>query len=238
MIYYADGQLVIEHINLILGGNYVITVGEKAGDVFGGIRNLLPNEESYARLAGADYLAYLLLDAVVEGYFDVLDVLDQKISGLEDKVMAATSQEHLKEIQNIKKDLLLVNKNIRPLRDVISVIEKPSPAFIRSSTEPYLRDVYNHIVEAIDSTETSRDLLSSLADLHMSNTSYKLNEIMKVLTIISTIFIPLTFIVGVYGMNFRYMPELEFRHGYAVTWGVMVGITCCMILFFKKKKWL
>ena len=237
MIYYAENQLVVEHFNLILGQNYVITVGERAGDVFNRTRTLLKNEDSYARIAGADYLAYLLLDAIVEGYFDVLDTLDQKIGELEDDVMSVTSQEHLKTIRIIKKDLLIVNKNIRPLRDVVSVIEKPSSGFIRPSTEPYLRDIYNHVAQAIDSTETNRDLLSGLTDLHMNNVSYKLNEIMKILTIISTLFIPLTFIVGVYGMNFRYMPELESRYGYAITWVVMAVISCCMIIFFKKKKW-
>ena len=237
MIYYADGRLVVEHVNLILGSNYVITVGETAGDVFDGVRALLQNEDAYVRTAGSDYLAYLLLDAIVEGYFDVLDVLDQKIDELEEEVMSVTSQEHLHAIREIKKELLVVNKNIRPLRDVASIIEKPSSGFIHPSMEPYLRDIYNHVAQAIDSTETSRELLSGLADLHMSNTSYKLNEIMKVLTIISTLFIPLTFIVGVYGMNFRYMPELGFKWGYGITWAVMVVIACCMVLFFKKKKW-
>lgn len=237
MIYYADERLTVEHVNLVLGSNYVITIGETKGDVFGDIRVRLQNEGAHARISGSDYLAYLLLDAIVEGYFDVLDVLDQKIDELEEQVMLATSQEHLHAIRKIKKDLLLVNKHIRPLRDVASIIGKTSAGLIRPSTEPYLRDIYNHVAQAIDSTETSRELLSGLTDLHMSNTSYKLNEIMKVLTIISTIFIPLTFLAGVYGMNFRYMPELQSRWGYPVTWGVMILISCCMILFFKKKKW-
>lgn len=237
MLYYARGRLVVEHVNLILGPRYVITVGETEGDVFDEIRLRLQNKDSYVRAAGPDYLAYLLLDAIVEGYFDVLDVLDQKIDELEEQVMSVTSQDHLHAIREIKKELLLVNKNIRPLRDVAAIIEKPAASLIQPSTQPYLRDIYNHIVQAIDSTETSRELLSGLTDLHMSNTSYKLNEIMKVLTIISTLFIPLTFIVGVYGMNFRYMPELEWKWGYGITWIVMIVISCCMVCFFKKKKW-
>ena len=237
MIYFKDRHLKVEHVNLILGSNYVITIGETKGDVFGDIRVRLQNQEAHARSAGSDYLAYLLLDAIVEGYFDVLDVLDQEIDDLEEQVMSVTSQEHLQAIRKIKKELLLVNKHIRPLRDVASIVGKTSEGLIQASTEPYLRDVYNHIVQAIDSTDTSRDLLSGLTDLHMSNTSYKLNEIMKVLTIISTIFIPLTFIAGVYGMNFRYMPELQYKWGYAITWVVMILISCCMVLFFKKKKW-
>lgn len=237
MIYYSEDQLIVEHINFILGSNYVVTFGEIKGDVFEDIRTRLKNQGSHARTSGSDYLAYLLLAAIVEGYFDVLEVLNQKIDALEEDVMTTTSQDHLHAIRQIKKDLLVTNKHIWPLRDVASIIGRESSKFIRPSTEPYLRDVYNHIVQAIDSTETSRELLSGLTDLHMSNTSYKLNEIMKVLTIISTIFIPLTFIVGVYGMNFLYMPELEFKWGYGITWAVMLVISGCMIYYFKKKKW-
>lgn len=237
MIYFCGEDMVVEHINFLLGANFVITVGEIKGDVFDTIRGWIDSKGAHVRNSGADYLIYLLLDAVVEGYFDVLEVLNERIDSLEEQVIAETSQEHLTAIRDIKKSLLRLNRYIWPLRDVASLLGKESTPLIAASTEPYLRDVYNHIAQAIDSTETSRELLSSLTDLHISNTSYKLNEIMKVLTIISTIFIPLTFIAGVYGMNFHYMPELTWPWGYGVIWLVMLMIAGCMVYYFKKKKW-
>lgn len=237
MIYFSGEEMVVEHINFLLGANYVITIGEIKGDVFDTIRGWIDSEGAHVRNSGADYLLYLLLDAVVEGYFDVLEVLNERIDALEEQVIAETSQEHLTAIREIKKSLLRLNRYIWPLRDVASLMGKESTPLIAASTEPYLRDVYNHIAQAIDSTETSRELLSSLTDLHISNTSYKLNEIMKVLTIISTIFIPLTFIAGVYGMNFHYMPELTWPWGYGIVWLVMLIIAGCMVYYFKKKKW-
>lgn len=237
MLYLLNDELIIEHMNFILGSNYVLTFGETRGDVFGVIRSHIAAEGTQVREQGADYLAYLMLDALVEGYFVVLESYKEKTDALEERVMVKTEQEHLQEIQQIKKALIKVSRCIWPLRDVASLLGRESMPLIRASTDPYLKDVYNHIVQAIDMTETCRDLLSGLADLHLSNTSYKLNEIMKVLTIISTIFIPLTFIVGVYGMNFLYMPELQFRWGYAAVWGIMLVIAGCMIYYFKKKKW-
>lgn len=237
MIYFSGEEMVVEHINFLLGTNYVITVGEVKGDVFNTIRGWIDVKGSHVRNSGADYLLYLLLDAVVEGYFDVLEVLNERIDTLEEQVIAETSQEHLSVIREIKKSLLRLNRYIWPLRDVASLMGKESTPLIAASTEPYLRDVYNHIAQAIDSTETSRELLSSLTDLHISNTSYKLNEIMKVLTIISTIFIPLTFIAGVYGMNFHHMPELTWPWGYGIIWLVMLIIAGCMVYYFKKRKW-
>lgn len=237
MIYFRGDTLVVEHINFLLGRNFVITLGETKGDVFDNIRGWINSEGAHVRINGADYLMYLLLDAIVEGYFDVLETLNQKTDDLEELVMADTAQEHLHAIREIKKALLKVNKCIWPLRDVASLMRNETVGLIRMTTEPYLRDVYNHIVQAIDSTETSRELLSSLTDLHISNVSYKLNEIMKVLTIISTLFIPLTFVAGVYGMNFRYMPELGQKWGYPLVWLVMIIIAAGMMYFFKKKKW-
>lgn len=237
MVYFSDDLLVIEHTNILLGPNYVLTFGERKGDVFHNLRRRI---QSYDRVRslGADYLAYLLLDAIVDGYFDVLETIGEQIDALEDDIMEETTQEHLLQIRAIKKDLLLLNRNIWPLRNVASLLDKESGNMIRPGTEPYMRDVYNHIIQAIDSTEAYRDLLSGLADLHFSNISYRMNEIMKVLTIISTLFIPLTFIVGVYGMNFKYMPELGLPWGYGAVWGVMVAISVAMFVYFRRKKWL
>lgn len=237
MMYFSGEELIVEHMNFILGKNFVISLGETKGDVFGAVRERLHSAGSHVRSAGADHLCCLLLDAIVEGYFDVLEVLSDRIDDLEEQVMVTTSQEHLLAIRQIKKSLLMVSKYAWPLRDVISLLGKDSIQLIRPATEPYFRDVYGHIIQAIDSTDNLRELLSGLTDLHISNTSYRLNEIMKVLTIISTIFIPLTFIAGVYGMNFKYMPELPQRWGYPAVWLVMVLISGGMVYFFKKRKW-
>ncbi|WP_283606692.1 magnesium/cobalt transporter CorA [Faecalispora anaeroviscerum] len=237
MIYFTDDILTVEHTNILLGHNYVLTFGDTKGDVFENIRRRI-QADMRVRSAGADHLAYLLLDAIVDGYFDALETIGGQIDDLEDSIMEKTTKQHLLQIRTIKKDLLRVNRHIWPLRNVASLMDKESSELIHPETEPYLRDVYNHIVQAIDSTETYRDLLSGLADLHFSNISYRMNEIMKVLTIISTIFIPLTFIVGVYGMNFKYMPELNQPWGYPAIWVVMVAVSIVMLLFFRKKKWL
>ncbi|HWQ58714.1 MAG TPA: magnesium/cobalt transporter CorA [Clostridia bacterium] len=237
MLYFRDGELTIEHMNFILGSDYVMTFGETKGDVFDDIRSHIAIKGSQLRANGADYLLYHMLNALVEGYFDVLESYKDKIDALEDRVMEQIAQEHLQEIRLLKREIIRVSRCIWPLRDVASLLGRETMPLIRPSTEPYLRDIYNHIVQAIDATETCRDLLSGLADLHLSNTSYKLNEVMKVLTIISTIFIPLTFVAGVYGMNFVHMPELSYRWGYAIVWGVMLVIAGCMVYYFKKKKW-
>ena len=237
MIYYSGEELIVEHEDFILGENYVISFGEERGDVFDGIRNRIRNAGTQIRKYGADYLMYALLESIVDGYFTVLETINEKIDALEESVMENTDQGHLRLISAIKKDLLRVNRCVWPLRDVASLMGKESTKLIKRETAPYLRDVYGHIVQVIDSADTSRELLSGLAEMHLSNTSYKLNEIMKILTIISTIFIPLTFIVGVYGMNFRYMPELESQWGYGVTWAVMLVIGGLMIAYFKRKKW-
>jgi magnesium transporter len=237
MLYYSKSELVMEQLNLILGPNYVITFGETTGDVFDSIRNHIKVDGSPVRNCGADYLMYLILDALTESYFDILETLNEQIDILEDQVMENTDQDHLLKIRRIKKELMKINKYIWPLRDVASLLGREAMELIHPTTEPYLRDVYNRIVQAIDATEMCRDLLSGLADLHLSNTSNRLNEIMKVLTVISTIFIPLTFIAGIYGMNFSHMPELQLPWGYAATWGIMLVIAGCMIYYFKKKKW-
>lgn len=237
MVYYSGDELVVEHMNFILGRNFVISIGETTGDVFGSIRSRIQNEGTQIRKFGADYLMYSLLDAIVDGYFGALEALSEKIDMLEEQVMTNTLQEHLHAIREIKKKLLVMNRCIWPLRDVASLLGKESIELIHSTTEPYIKDIYGHIVQVIDTIDISRELLSGLTELHLSNTSYKLNEIMKILTIISTIFIPLTFIVGVYGMNFKYMPELTFRWGYTIIWVVMIAISGLMIYYFKKKKW-
>jgi magnesium transporter len=237
MIYFREMELVIEHVSFVLHSQYVISFGEVHGDVFEKIRERIQNKGTQVRKSGADYLMYSLLDAIVDGYFDVLEVLGEWIDDVEESVMVTSDKQDIHRIREIKKYLLYIHKYIWPLREVTSWLGKDSSEIVTPATEFYIKDVYDHIIQIIDTTETYRELLAGLMDLHLSNVSYRMNEVMKVLTIISTIFIPLTFIAGVYGMNFVYMPELRSRWGYPLTWLVMVAIAAGMIRFFKKKKW-
>lgn len=237
MIYYADNELVFEHMNFIMGKNYVISFGAFKGDVFDSLRDRIMKSSSRVRARGSDFLMYAILDTIIDGYFDVLDIITEKIDDLEESILQSTSREELDEIRKIKNDLIYIYKYSWPLREVLSRMEKESSILIRPETDPYIRNIYDHIVQVIETTETHRELLSGLTEIYISNTSNRLNEVMKVLTIISTIFIPLTFISGVYGMNFHYMPELASKWGYPIVLTVMVILVGVMIMFFKRKKW-
>lgn len=237
MIYFKEDELILEQVSFILGKDYVITFGEVEGDVFDDLRNRLKNKGSLIRKSGADYLFYSLMDAIVDGYFDALETVGDKLDNLEERVMTVSSEEERKEIRKLKKELLFIHKYSWPLRETMSWISKGDSELIKESTLIYFRDVYNQLVQVIDTTETYRELLSGLVELNISNVSYRLNEVMKVLTIISTIFIPLTFLAGVYGMNFKYMPELNKQWSYPLLWVIMLIIAVSMIYYFKKKKW-
>jgi len=237
MIYFKDEELILEQVSFILGKDYVITFGEVEGDVFDDLRNRLKNKGSLIRKSGADYLFYSLMDAIVDGYFDALETVGEKLDNLEEKVMVVSSEEERKEIRKLKKELLFIHKYSWPLRETMSWISKGDSELIKEGTQIYFRDIYNQLVQVIDTTETYRELLSGLVELNISNVSYRLNEVMKVLTIISTIFIPLTFLAGIYGMNFKYMPELEKQWSYPLLWVIMLIIAGSMLYYFKKKKW-
>ena len=237
MIFYLDGELIFEHICFILGKNFIISFGETKGDVFDDIRNRIRSEGTNIRKLKADYLMYSIFDAIIDGYFDVLEALGEKIDDVEENVMKISNPEDMHEIRSIKKSLLRIHKYVLPLREVASWLANESTELIHPNTDLYIRDLRDHIMQVIDATESYRELLAGLADLYISNISYRLNEVMKVLTIISTIFIPLTFIAGVYGMNFKYMPELSYKWGYWITWSVMIVIAVLMIIYFKRKKW-
>jgi magnesium transporter len=237
MIYYSGYELVFEHISFILGKNYIISIGEARGDVFDSIRERIRIEGSHIRQSDADYLMYSLLDSIVDGYFSVLESLSDKIDFVEEQVMENSNPEHLQEIRKIRKELLYIHKYVWPLREVASWMGKDTTKLIKTPTELYIRDVYDHVIQVIDTTETYREILAGLVELYTSNIDYRLNEIMKVLTILSTIFIPLTFIVGVYGMNFKHMPELNYIYGYGITWLIMIIIAVLMVIYFRKRKW-
>ena len=240
MLYFSEkGEIVNEQVSVILGDNYVISIGERKGDVFEKIRERIRNDGANIRRNGTDFLVYSILDAVVDGYFGVLETLGDRIDDGEEELLTNPSMKNLQIMQDIKKDLLYMHKSIWPLREVASWMEQDDTPLIKSKTHIYLRDVYDHIIQAIDTTETYRELLSDMMDIYLSSTSNKMNEVMKVLTIISTIFIPLSFLAGIYGMNFKYMPpELDWKYGYFGLIAVMAALVAVMITVFKKKKWL
>lgn len=227
-----------EQVSLILGPNYVISFQERQGDIFDSIRERIRNLKGRIRKMGADYLAYTLLDTVVDHYFLVLEKFGERLEELEDELISNPRPEDLQEIHRLKREMIYLRKSVWPLREVISNLEKTETSLIVQSTQIYLRDVYDHTIQIIDTVETYRDMLSGMHDTYLSSISNRMNEIMKVLTIIATIFIPLTFIAGIYGMNFDFMPELGWKWAYFALWGVILGIALIMIFYFRRKKWL
>ncbi len=237
MVYFIKDELVTEPMNFILGSNYVISFGRSAGDVFAPIRSHIKSGSMQIRARGADYLLYSLLDGIVDGYFDVLEIVNDRIEVLEEEILKNATKKQLEIMSDIRKELLSLTRAIWPLRDVTSLMWREVSPLIHKETKPYFRDVYDRIAQAVDITDTSRDLIAGIREIHFSNTNNKLNEVMKILTIISTIFIPLSFVTGVYGMNFKYMPLLEVKWGYYGIWGAMVLIAVGMLIYFKRKKW-
>ncbi len=231
-------EIVTEQLSLIFGKNYVLSFQERPGDIFDPIRERIRKGLGRLRKMGPDYLAYALLDAVVDDYFVVLEALGERIETLEDDLIANPNRKTLRDIHDLKSRMLFLRKSIWPLRDAVGRLERAETPLIRESTVIYIRDVYDHMIQVIDNIETFREMLSGILDIYLSSISNRMNEVMKVLTIIGTIFIPLTFIAGVYGMNFKFMPELEWRGGYFVVWGVMLAVGISLVFYFKRKKWL
>jgi len=240
MIYYDDitNEIISEQVSIIFGQNFVISFQEKEGDVFNSIRERIRTGKGRIRKMGADYLAYSLIDAIVDSYFIILEKLGENIEDVEETMIANPTPETLHAIHRLKRKMISLRKSVWPLREVVSALERSDSSLIQEPTRIYLKDVYDHTIQVIDTVETFRDVLSGMLDVYLSSISNKMNEIMKVLTIIATIFIPLTFIAGVYGMNFEYMPELKWRWGYSVVWFVMLIIGISMLVYFRKKKWL
>ncbi len=240
MLYHDEntGEIKIEQVSLILGENFVISFQEREGDIFNPVRERIRKGKGRIRKMKADYLAYVLLDAIVDSYFFILEKTGEQIEDLEEKVVSQPKPETLQEIHKLKRMMIFLRRSVWPLREVISIIERGESSLIQESTRIYLRDVYDHTIQVIDSVETFRDMLSGMHDTYLSSISNRMNEIMKVLTIIATIFIPLTFIAGIYGMNFKFMPELDLSWGYFAVWIVMGAVAVLMVIFFRRKKWL
>lgn len=232
-----EGELNIEQISFILGENYILSFSERDTDIFEPVIRRLQQGMGRIRKMGPDYLAYCLLDVVVDNYFEVQEKISEEIEMTEDKMVIHTSDRINRMIYKLKRQVLFLHKSVWPLRDVLSALRRGESLLIKDSTEIYLGDLYDHVVQIMDTTETLRDILSSMLDVYLSSMSNKMNEIMKVLTIISTVFMPLSFIVGVYGMNLTNMPELGWIWMYPFLWAIMISIAAAMLIYFKKKKW-
>ena len=228
-----------DQLSIILGKDFVISFQEADTSIFDGIREKLSSEPNQRlRQQGGDYLAYRLIDTIVDYYFIVLEGLGNEIDRVEEKIISTPKPENTRTIYRLKRQMLSLRKSIWPMREVINHLLQVEEKLISPFTRVYMRDLYDHIVQAIDTVETFRDILSNLLDVYLSSLTNRMNEVMKTLTIIATIFIPTTFIASVYGMNFAYMPELHWHWGYYITLGLMAAIALGMLVYFRKKQWI
>lgn len=240
MLGYDDKKngVTAEQVSFVLGSNFVISFQERVGDVFEQIRERIRGAKGRIRKMGADYLAYVLIDAVVDNYFVILEKLGERIESIEEELVAEPDEKTLHQIHSVKREMISLRKSVWPLREVVNGLQRTESALVADTTSVYLRDVYDHTIQVIDTIESFRDTVSGMLDIYLSSISNRMNAVMKVLTIIATIFIPLTFIAGVYGMNFKYMPELGWRWSYPLVWLIIIIVGGCMLVYFRKKKWL
>lgn len=238
MVQWKKKNLHYEQISIVLADRQVVLFQERPGDIFDGIRQRIVQGKGVIRHRGADYLLYRLIDTVVDQYFLIAEQLSTRIERLETEVLQDPLETHMNRLIKTKKQLLKLRRTILPLRDNVARIERQQHDLIREETRPYFRDVGDHINEVIEMLDMYRETVTSLIDLYMSSASNQMNQVMKVLTVIATIFIPLTFIVGIYGMNFDHMPELHYKYGYPAVWVVMIVISVGLLIFFRKKKWI
>jgi len=239
MLSVTDRQeIIVEQVSLVLGPNFVLSFQENGADVFTSVRDRLRGGKGRLRQSGADYLLHALVDAIVDRYFEVLEVLGEKIEALQDLVVSHPKPETLRQIHALKRQLLFLRRAVWPLREAANNLSRSESTFLQESTKIFFRDAYDHVVQIVDTIESLREMVSASLDIYLSSISYRLNAVMKVLTIITTIFMPLTFIVGIYGMNFEHMPELKWEWGYPLVLGLMAAIVIAMLGFFKGKKWI
>ncbi len=245
MIYPDEkGRIAVEQLSFFLGETFLITLREETGrDVFEAVRSRLRSGRGYSRAKKADYLAYALLDATIDQFFPILESIGENIEDIEEELLSKPTKETLRQLYEAKRFLLQMRRASWPLREILNTLIRDDTGLIFQSTQIFLRDCYDHSIQIIDIIESFRDLTAGLMDVYLSSLGYRTNEIMRVLTVVSAIFIPLTFIAGIFGMNFNTdspfnMPELDFRYGYLMCLGIMASVAVGMILFFKRKKWL
>lgn len=233
----ATLELATEQASFLLGANYVVSFLESDSGIFSEVKDRILNKKTKIGSRGADYLNYSLIDAVIDNYFIVTDEIGEELESLEEEIVESPTPGSLKRLHSLRRSLIQIRKAVAPLREVVRKFEILETELISEQSNLYYRDLYDHTVQILESVETYRDIMSALLDVYLSSTSNKLNSVMKVLTVISTIFIPLTFIAGVYGMNFRAMPELDWDYGYAFAWGIMLMVAIGMLANFKRKRW-
>ncbi|MGD2174108.1 MAG: magnesium/cobalt transporter CorA [Candidatus Brocadiaceae bacterium] len=231
-------RIEAEQVSLVMGPGFVLSFQEREGDVFDLIRERLRGGKGRIRTTGADYLVYALMDAMVDSYFAICESFGERLEDIEERAIAEPVPETSRMIHAVKRELILLRKSLWPLREVISGLQRVESELIAESTAIYLRDLYDHTIQVIDTIESFRDVAGGILDIYLSSLSNRMNEVMKVLTIIATVFIPLTFIAGIYGMNFQHMPELGWPWGYPAVLGLMLIIFVAMLYYFRRKQWL
>ncbi|MBI1424176.1 MAG: magnesium/cobalt transporter CorA [Gammaproteobacteria bacterium] len=236
----SDTEFAVEYeqLSLLLFDNMLFTFKEKRDDLFVTVMTRLRAEKGRLRTQSTDYLAYVVLDTIVDGYFALQDSLDAFTDDIEENLFERPGPELLNRIQQAKRELIFVRKSLSPLREMLAALERSDSTLLSEKTHIYLRDVYDHAIRVIESVDSYRDLITGMLEIYLSSVSNRLNEIMKVLTVFSTIFIPLTFITGIYGMNFQDMPELKWPWSYPILWLVFISIPAILLIYFRKRKWL
>ena len=227
-----------QQISIFFGMGFILSFQEETDDLFESIRNRLRTARGKIRKRGADYLAYALLDATVDHYFFVLDEMETAIESLEEEILQRPGENSKSKIHQLKQEMLTVRKSVFPLREAINSFSKSDSEFISEESQIFIRDLYDHTIQVIDMVETYRDLLNGLQDLYLSEISFRMNQVMQILTIITTIFVPLSFLAGLYGMNFDHIPELHWKYGYFILLGFMLIISIGLLYYFRRKKWL
>jgi magnesium transporter len=227
-----------EQISILVLKDFVFTFMEKPDQLFDPILTRLSNKDSHIRHDGTDYLAYMLMDTVVDEYFTLQDKFDEIMESIEDELLTSPSVETLATIQKLRRELVFLRKTASPLREILAAIRSSESPLFDERTKRYFADIYDHSIRIIEAIESYRDLISGMLDIYLSSVSNKMNETMKFLTVFASIFIPLTFIAGVYGMNFEYMPELTWKWSYPLLWVVFIVTAISLLVYFKKKKWL
>ncbi|CAN5619003.1 magnesium/cobalt transporter CorA [soil metagenome] len=234
----SEGSIRVEQVGMLIGKDYLVTFQEYEGDVFAPVRERLRSESGRVRRRGADYLAYALLDVIIDHYFLILENLGDEIDAVEQHIIEEPRREYQDRIRSLRRSVIFLRRSIWPLREVLSGLSREDTILVARDTRIYLRDAYDHTIQIVDIVEGFRDVLGTLSDLYLSSLSHRLNEVMKVLTIVGTVFIPLSFFAGIYGMNFEYMPELSYRYGYFVFLGVVAALLIGSFVFFRRKKWI
>lgn len=241
----VDGKIIMEQVSLFLGESYIISLHSGRDDPFDSLRSRLLKKTGRIRQQKADYLLYCILDLVIDQGYPLLEKLGEDIETVEDQLLGfVAKQSTLAEIHRIRRELMLLRRNLWPQREVLNNLQRNETSLVREDSLIYLRDCYDHTIQILDIMENYREMAASLIDVYLSSVSNRLNEIMRVLTMIATIFIPLTFVVGLYGMNFNHpdspwaMPELRWYYGYPLVWTIMISVVIGMVFYFKRKKWL